>query len=143
MNRRQRNSGNRSKLPACRRTCCGGPRPLHTTTPSTLSAARADQYAFADLIARKGADVVQPDNRRAGGVTEWMEIAALADAAGLELASRGGGATNLNMLLAMPNAIYMESSGARKMVNNEVAAPEAPGMSSEVSEAEIRRYKAG
>ena len=99
------------------------------------------KYAFADLIARKGADVVQPDNRRAGGVTEWMEIAAIADAAGLEVASHGGGSTNLNMLLAMPNAIYMETSGPQKMVNSEVAAPEAPGMSSEVSEAEIKRYK--
>jgi L-alanine-DL-glutamate epimerase-like enolase superfamily enzyme len=101
----------------------------------------ATKYAFTDLIARKGVDVVQPDNRRAGGVTEWMEIAAIADGHGLELASHGGGATNLNMLLAMPNAIYMETSGARKMVNGEVAGPEEPGMSSEVSEAEIRRYK--
>ena len=99
------------------------------------------KYAFADLIARKGADVVQPDNRRAGGVTEWMEIAAIADAAGLEVASHGGGSTNLNMLLAMPNAIYMETSGRQKMVNSEVSAPEAPGMSSEVPEAEIKRYK--
>jgi len=101
------------------------------------------KYAFADLIARKGADIVQPDNRRAGGVTEWMEIAALADAAGLELASHGGGSTNLNMLLAMPNAIYMESGGAQKLVNGEMAGPEAPGMSSEVSDAEIKRYKVG
>ena len=101
------------------------------------------RYAFADLISRKGADVVQPDNRRAGGVTEWMEIAALADASGLEVASHGGGATNLNMLLAMPNSIYMESSGAQKMVNSEVAAPQEPGMSSEVSESEIRRFKVG
>ena len=101
------------------------------------------KYAFAELIGRKGADVVQPDNRRAGGVTEWMEIAAIADAAGLEVASHGGGSTNLNMLLAMPNAIYMETSGAQKMVNSEVAAPEEPGMSSEVSEAEIKRYKVG
>ena len=89
------------------------------------------KYAFADLIARRGADVVQPYNRRAGGVTEWMEIAAVADAYGLELASHGGGATNLNMLLAMPNAIYMETSGPRKMVDGEVAGPEEPGMSSE------------
>jgi len=101
------------------------------------------KYAFNDLIARKGADVIQPDNRRAGGVTEWMEIAALADANGLELASHGGGATNLNMLLAMPNAIYMESGGAQKMVDGEMLAPEAPGMSSEVSAAEIRNYKVG
>ena len=99
------------------------------------------KYAFADLIARKGADVVQPDNRRAGGVTEWMEIAAIADANGLELASHGGGAANLNMVLAMPNAIYMETSGPQKIKNGEVAAPEEPGMCSEVSEAEIRKYK--
>ncbi len=91
------------------------------------------KYAFADLIARRGADVVQPDNRRAGGVTEWMEIAAVADAYGLELASHGGGSTNMNMLLAMPNAIYMETSGPqKKMVNGEVPGPEEPGMSSEV-----------
>ena len=101
----------------------------------------ATKFQFADLIARKGVDVVQPDNRRAGGVTEWMEIAALADANTLELASHGGGATNLNMLLAMPNAIYMETSGAHKLVNGEMLAPEEPGMSSEVSEAEIKRYK--
>jgi L-alanine-DL-glutamate epimerase-like enolase superfamily enzyme len=101
----------------------------------------ATKYAFADLIARRAADVVQPDNRRAGGVTEWMEIAAIADGYGLELASHGGGSTNLNMLLAMPNAIYMETSGPRKLVDGEVAAPEAPGMSSEVSEADIRKYK--
>jgi L-alanine-DL-glutamate epimerase-like enolase superfamily enzyme len=101
------------------------------------------KFAFADLIARHGVDVVQPDNRRAGGVTEWMEIAATADAYGLELASHGGGATNLNMVLAMPNAIYMETSGARKMVDGEVAAPEEPGMGSEASEAEIRRFKVG
>lgn len=101
------------------------------------------KYAFADLIAKRGADVVQPDNRRAGGVTEWMEIAAIADGYGLELASHGGGETNLNMLLAMPNAIYMETSGARKMVDGEVAAPQAPGMSSEVSAAEIQKYKVG
>ena len=60
---------------------------------------------------------------------------------GLEVASHGGGATNLNMLLAMPNAIYMETSGAQKMVDGEVAAPEEPGMSSEVPEADIRKFK--
>ena len=101
------------------------------------------KYAFNDLITRKGADVIQPDNRRAGGVTEWMEIAALADTNGLEIASHGGGSTNLNMLLAMPNAIYMEAGGPQKMVDGEVAGPEEPGMSSEVSEAEIKRYKVG
>ena len=90
------------------------------------------KYQFKELIERRGADVVQPDNRRAGGVTEWMEIAAIADAFGLQVASHGGGATNMNMLCAMPNALYMETSGPqRNMVNSEIPAPEEPGMGSE------------
>lgn len=101
------------------------------------------KYQFADLIARRGADVVQPDNRRAGGVCEWMEIAAVADAFGLELASHGGGGANLNMLLAMPNAIYMETSGPQKLVDGEMPAPEEPGMGTEVSAERIRKYKVG
>ena len=101
------------------------------------------KYAFADLIARRGADIVQPDNRRAGGVTEWMEIAAIADGYGVEVASHGGGQTNLNMLLAMPNAIYMEAGGPIKIVDGETPAPEEPGMSSEVPAEQIRKYKVG
>lgn len=101
------------------------------------------KHQFADLIARRGADVVQPDNRRAGGVCEWMEIAAVADAFGLELASHGGNAGNLNMLLAMPNAIYMETSGPHKLVDGEMPAPEEPGMGTEVSAERIRKYKVG
>ena len=54
-----------------------------------------------------------------------------------------GGKTNLNMLLAMPNAIYMESGGAQRIIDGEVTAPEVPGMSSEVSAEEIRKYKVG
>ena len=37
----------------------------------------------------------------------------------------------------------METSGPRKMVDGEVAAPEEPGMGSEVSAEEIRKYKVG
>jgi L-alanine-DL-glutamate epimerase-like enolase superfamily enzyme len=101
------------------------------------------KYAFADLIARRGADVVQPDNRRAGGVSEWMEIAAIADGYQVEVASHGGGATDLNMLLAMPNAIYMEAGGPIRMIDGEAPAPEEPGMGSEVRPEEIRKYKVG
>ena len=102
------------------------------------------KYQFADLLRRDAADVVQPDNRRAGGVTEWIEIAAIANAQGVELASHGGGQTNMNMLLTMPNAIYMETSGAHAgMKDGTVPAPDAPGMSSEVDADMIRKYKVG
>ena len=108
------------------------------------------KYAFTDLISRRGVDVVQPDGRRAGGVSEWMEIAAIADAFGLPIASHGGGPADLHMLLAMPNAIYMESGSlkghsstieALHMENSEVLAPQMPGMGSELRPEYIQKFK--
>jgi len=100
-----------------------------------------NKHGFMDLLLKKGADVVQPDNRRAGGPTEWMEIGAISDGFGVELASHGGGPANMNILCAIPNAIYMESGGRQKMVNGEVLAPEAPGMSSEPAADFIAKHK--
>ncbi len=111
------------------------------------------RHGFLELLKRGAADVVQPDNRRAGGLTEWMEIGAIAEAFGVDLASHGGGPTNLHMLLAMPNAIYMETGSLKgtspshveslRMVDGAVLAPTSPGMGSELKPEWIRRYKAG
>jgi L-alanine-DL-glutamate epimerase-like enolase superfamily enzyme len=100
-----------------------------------------NKHAFMDLMLKKGVDVVQPDLRRAGGPTEWMEIGDIAAGFGLELASHGGGPKDMNILCAIPNAIYMESEGRQKLVNGEVLAPEAPGMTSEVSRDFIAKHK--
>ena len=108
------------------------------------------KYAYADLISRRGVDIVQPDNRRSGGVGEWMEIAAIAAGFGLDVASHGGGPTNVHMLLAMPNAIYLESGSLKgesssleklRMSNGEILAPETPGMGSELRPDFIRKHK--
>jgi L-alanine-DL-glutamate epimerase-like enolase superfamily enzyme len=108
------------------------------------------KYAFSDLISRHGVDVVQPDGRRAGGVSEWMEIAAIADAFGLPVASHGGGPTDMHMLLAMPNAIYMESGSLKgtsstieklRMVDSAVLAPQMPGIGSELRPEYVQKYK--
>ena len=108
------------------------------------------KYGFLELLRRKCADVVQPDNRRAGGPTEWMEIGALADAFGVELASHGGGPTNMHMLLAMPNSIFIETGSLRgdsshveqlKLVDGNIPAPETAGMGSELRRDWIQKYK--
>jgi hypothetical protein len=68
----------------------------------------------------------------------------VADANGLELASHGGGQANMNMLLTMPNAIYMETSGPQPgMKDGMVPAPTAPAMSTEISPEQIRKFKVG
>jgi L-alanine-DL-glutamate epimerase-like enolase superfamily enzyme len=108
------------------------------------------KYAYADLISRRGVDVVQPDNRRSGGVSEWMEIAAIAAGFGLEVASHGGGGTNVHMLLAMPNAIYLETGSLKgepatlerlRMREGQILAPEMPGIGSELRPDFIRKHK--
>ena len=110
------------------------------------------KYAYADLISRRGVDIVQPDNRRSGGVSEWMEIAAIAAGFGLDVASHGGGAANVHMLLAMPNAIYLESGSlkgtpstveALRMRDGRILAPELPGIGSELRPEFIRKHKVG
>jgi L-alanine-DL-glutamate epimerase-like enolase superfamily enzyme len=86
---------------------------------------------FRDLFERQAVDVVQPDLRRAGGATECLEIAALADAFDVAYASHGGG-PHLHLLAAMPNAIYMESGylpqGGR-LEDGCIRLPEGPGFS--------------
>ncbi|HEV2123208.1 MAG TPA: mandelate racemase/muconate lactonizing enzyme family protein, partial [Chloroflexota bacterium] len=86
---------------------------------------------FRDLFERRAVDVVQPDLRRAGGATECLEVAAMADAFGIAYASHGGG-PHLHLLAAMPNAIYMESGylpeGGR-LVDGCILLPEEPGFS--------------
>jgi L-alanine-DL-glutamate epimerase-like enolase superfamily enzyme len=86
---------------------------------------------FRDLFERRAVDVVQPDLRRAGGATECLEVAAMADAFDIAYASHGGG-PHLHLLAAMPNAIFMESGylpdGAR-LDNGCIPLPEAPGFS--------------
>lgn len=110
------------------------------------------RYAFLELLKKRAVDVVQPDNRRAGGVTEWMEIAALADAFGVSVASHGGGPTNLHMLCAMPNAIFIESGSLKnertykeslRLVNGSIPAPQNPGMGSKMRDDFIAKNRVG
>lgn len=63
---------------------------------------------FRRCFERRAVDVVQPDLRRAGGLTECLEIGLMADAFDVAYASHGGGA-HLHVLAALPNAIYLES----------------------------------
>jgi L-alanine-DL-glutamate epimerase-like enolase superfamily enzyme len=88
---------------------------------------------FRDLLARGGVGIVQPDLRRAGGLTECLEIGLMAHGFGIPYASHGGGA-HLHLLAALPNTLYMESGllpeGASPLVDGCYPLPEEPGISS-------------
>ncbi len=90
---------------------------------------------FRALFAQRAVDIVQPDLRRAGGVTECLEIGLLADAFEVPYASHGGG-VHLHILAALPNAIFLESGilhgeAKKRLVDGSMILPEEPGFGGE------------
>jgi L-alanine-DL-glutamate epimerase-like enolase superfamily enzyme len=86
---------------------------------------------FRDLFVRRAVDIVQPDLRRAGGLTECLEIGLMADAFNIPYASHGGG-VHLHLLAALPNTLFMESGllpegSPIRLVDGCYPLPEEPG----------------
>ncbi len=82
-------------------------------TPIATGENECSVYGFKELIARRGADIVQPDVTHAGGFIECRKIANMAEAYGLECAPhifKGGVslAANLHFIASTPNCIYAE-----------------------------------
>jgi L-alanine-DL-glutamate epimerase-like enolase superfamily enzyme len=86
---------------------------------------------FKELLARRGADVIQPDLRRAGGPTEIMAVAQMAAAFGKPWASHGGGPVMLSLLCAMPGGAWLEtgfvSGGFPRLEDGCALAPQGAG----------------
>jgi L-alanine-DL-glutamate epimerase-like enolase superfamily enzyme len=89
---------------------------------------------FRELFERRAVDIVQPDLRRAGGVTECYEIGLMADAFNVPYASHGGG-VHLHVLAALPNTLLMESglipaNSSLRLIDGCYPLPEEPGFGS-------------
>jgi L-alanine-DL-glutamate epimerase-like enolase superfamily enzyme len=87
---------------------------------------------FAELLKRQALDVVQGDLARNGGVSGCVDVGHLAAAFGLPYCSHGGGLVNLNVLCALPNALWLETGmladeWRERFVDGCVLAPEGPG----------------
>jgi L-alanine-DL-glutamate epimerase-like enolase superfamily enzyme len=108
------------------------------------------KYHVQELIAVGGCDVLQPDCRRTGGPSEWIEIAGLAAAHHVPIASHGGDGVTTHLLMATPSAIWCETGGKprgpgqftdrARIEDGYVYAPEAPGCGMELREEVIERF---
>jgi L-alanine-DL-glutamate epimerase-like enolase superfamily enzyme len=108
------------------------------------------KYHVQELITAGGCDILQPDARRTGGPSEWMEIAGLAAAHHVPIASHGGDGVATHLLMATPSAIWCETGGVPKgpgqftdharIADGHVYAPEAVGFGMELREEILERY---
>lgn len=82
-----------------------------TNIPVASGEHEYSKFGFKDLISRGGADIVQPDAGRVGGITEWMKVAHVAHANNLPVAPHAMGLVHLHLACATPNLKVVEKLG--------------------------------
>ncbi|MCA1682994.1 MAG: mandelate racemase [Actinobacteria bacterium] len=114
-----------------------------------------DLAYFGRLCGAGAVDVVQADVSRCAGVTEWLRVAALAAASGLEISGHCAPALHLHPALAVPNVRHLEYFADHVRVDrllfDGVVEPEGgslapdlsrPGLGLELRRADAERYRA-
>jgi L-alanine-DL-glutamate epimerase-like enolase superfamily enzyme len=109
------------------------------------------KFAFRDYMERGAVEIVQVDVARVGGVTEFMTIAALADAHNLPISPHAGDLMQVHqhLVCACPNALFLEYiPWALDLFVNPVVvkdgylqAPRSPGASTDLKEETIREFR--
>lgn len=118
-------------------------------------------WGFAPLLRDGLVDVIQPDGGRCGGISQMKKIAAMAEAAFVQVAPHAGSLgpigemASLHVLAAIPNALILERfardwegrdlvvDGAPELVDGHVIVPDAPGLGIDIVEDEIARHPPG
>ncbi len=129
-------------------------------TPLCVGETYSNRYQFRDLFASRGADIINPDLCRAGGISECRRIGALADLHGVLFSphiSTGTAlywAASVHLGAHLPNTVIMEGGtllerpfGNRLLREplesrpGHAIVPERPGIGAEFDEDELARYR--
>ena len=66
------------------------------------------RYGFRQLIDQRAADIIMVDLQEVGGITEWMKVAAMAEARNLPVASHLFDDFSAHLVAAIPNGLIVE-----------------------------------
>ena len=108
------------------------------------------RYGFRELIEHRAAHILQPDVHRVGGVTEFMRIAALAEAWNLPLVPHTSYELHAQLVSAVPHALGVEYhdwfppgmfSHDFTIVDGHVDLPDTPGLATVFDAGAVREYR--
>ena len=117
------------------------------------------RYGFKDLIAENAVHVVQPDVTRVGGISEWMKVAALAQAWNMPCVTHAVQEIHISLVTAVSNSpmmeyftrehylqtflsdLFVEPACVHRVVDGFVEAPMAPGLGLKVDPELVKRYR--
>ncbi|MDD5198798.1 MAG: enolase C-terminal domain-like protein [Terrimicrobiaceae bacterium] len=80
----------------------------HSRIPISHGENEFTPYGFHQILQARAAHVLQPDVHRAGGITAVRKIAALAEAAGVEVIPHAFSAPTVQVMAALPNFRILE-----------------------------------
>ena len=79
-----------------------------TTIPIAAGENEYTKYGFRDLINQQAVAVLNADAKILGGVTEWLKVAALAQANYVDVAPHGSQDIHVHLVAAIPNGLILE-----------------------------------
>ena len=114
------------------------------------------RYGFRDLIEQRCVAILQPDALVMGGITEFMKVAALAQAHDLPIAPHGNQDVHVHLVSAIPNGLIVEYYGSSfdpmwgktfnqtlRVEDNCVRPPDRPGIGIDLNEEALAPYRVG
>ena len=126
-----------------------------TSIPIATGENEYTRYGFRDLIENRCAAILQPDALVMGGITEFMKVAAMAQAHDLPIAPHGNQDVHVHLVAAIPNGLTTEYySGSTdpmwgKMFketlivdNGYLHPPDRPGLGIELNEEALAPHRA-
>ena len=128
-----------------------------TSIPIATGEAEYTKYGFRDLMENRSAAILQPDALIMGGITEFMKVAAMAQANDFHISNHGPHHIHAHLLGAIPNGLIIEeyfTSEAQpidggifldqmSIVDGYISPPDRPGLGMELNEEALAPYRIG
>lgn len=118
-------------------------------TPVASGETEYTRYGFREMIAKRAADVLMPDLQRAGGVAEFLRIAAMAAAEDIPVSPHIFTEQSLQLCAAIPNCTIAEHMPwfaplfreRMELVDGDLLIPDRPGLGFTFDHDAIERYR--
>jgi len=104
---------------------------------------------FRELFEKKATDIAMIDVQAVGGVTEWMKVAAMAEAYNLPVVSHLFDEFSLHLVAAIPNGLWTEHMPWWEAIyqeppqpkNGSIRVPQVPGIGYELDRDAMARFR--
>jgi len=121
------------------------------TTPIAAGEYHYGIVPFRHMLEARSIDIVMIDLLRAGGITQWMKIAGMAEAFNVPVVSHLVPELHVHLIAAIPNGLTVEYmpwtlrlwEEAPRLDHGQLVVPAKPGLGLAFDQAALKRYQVG